>query len=290
MKVNKKTTFLIVVIVTAAAILFSQSSMLIAAADKSKLKDILNLDPNAPQAIAEAQTDFSNSKKIDKKQADQNANVITKAKKLISKAEKEYLAEGWFHMSSSIEVFSTAQQTFPDGSPIPTKWTNESWILLDKDGDAIKAVSIQDTGDPKLLQISVYENGAWTNISLGMTGEPEKYHPTLSGGILDSASTYKDIVKLSSETSVVNGQNMFVFTSEENLNTPVSEGDNKQKDQQIYGNVVKYYFAESSGLPVQIENYNINSTGALEISQRILMNVTEKVTEPPADILAYFIK
>ena len=67
---------------------------------------------------------------------------------------------------------------------------------------------------------------------------------------------------------------------------PASEGNNKQ----IYGNVVKYYFAESSGLLVQIESYNINNTGALEISQRILMNVTEKVTEPPANILDYFTK
>jgi hypothetical protein len=258
--------------------------MLIAGAQKSKLEDILNLNPSAPQASAEAQTDFSNSKKIDKKQADQNVDAIAKVKQLISKAEKEYLTEGWLHMYSSTKAFSTAQQTFPDGSPIPTEWTNESWILLDKHGDAIKAVTVQDTGDPNLMQISVYENGAWTNISLGITSEPEKYHPTLSSGILDTASNYKDIVKFSTETSIVNGQNTFVFTTEENLNMPVSDGNNKQ----IYGNVVKYYFEESSGLLVQIENYDINSTGTLEISQRILTNVTEKITEPPANILAYF--
>ena len=284
MKVNKKVTFLVVVIITAMAILFSQSSMLIAGAQNSKLEDILNLNPNAQQASVEVQTDFSNSKKIDKKQADQNVDAIAKLKQLISKAEKEYLTEGWLHMSSSTKAFSTAQQTFPDGSPIPTEWTNENWILLDKHGDAIKAINIQDTGDPTLMQISVYENGAWTNISLGITSEPEKYHPTFSSGILDTASNYKDIVKFSTETSIVNGQNTFVFTTEENLNMPVSDGNNKQ----IYGNVVKYYFEESSGLLVQIENYDINSTGALEISQRILTNVTEKVTEPPANILAYF--
>ncbi|MBI3340542.1 MAG: hypothetical protein HY022_10480 [Chloroflexi bacterium] len=286
MKVGKKVTFLVVAIVAIAVVLFSQGSMRIAAAQASKLKDILNLDPNAQQAKAEVQTDLSNSKKIEQKQADKNVDAIAKVKQLISKAEKEYLTEGWLHMSSSTKAFSTAQQTFPDGSPIPTEWTTETWILLDKHGDAIKAVTIQDTGDPRLMQISVYENGAWTNTSLGMTNEPEKYHPTLDGGLLDTASTYKDIVKFSTEASVVNGQNTFVFTTEENLNTPVSQGNNKQ----IYGNAVKYYFAESSGLLVQIENYNINSEGALEISQRILMNVTEKVTEPPADILAYFTK
>lgn len=284
MKVNKKVAFLVVVIITAMAILFSQSSMLIAGAQNSKLEDILNLNPNAQQASVEVQTDFSNSKKIDKKQADQNVDAIAKVKQLISKAEKEYLTEGWLHMSTSTKAFSSAQQTFPDGSPIPTEWTNDSWILLDKHGDAIKAVTVQDTGDPNLMQISVYENGAWTNISLGITSEPEKYHPTFSSGILDTASNYKDIVKFSTETSIVNGQNTFVFTTEENLNMPVSDGNNKQ----IYGNVVKYYFEESSGLLVQIENYDINSTGTLEISQRILTNVTEKVTEPPANILAYF--
>ena len=284
MTVNKKVTLLVVAILAAVAILSSQSSMLRAGAQKSKLEDILKLNPNAQQARADVQTDFSNSKKIDEKQADQNIDAVAKVKQLISKAEKQYLSEGWLHMSSSTKAFSTEQQTFPDGSPIPTEWTNESWILLDKHGDAIKAVSVQDTGNPQLLQISVYENGAWTNISLGMTSEPEKYHPTLSGGILDTASNYKDIVKFSTDSSVVNGQNTFVFTTEENLNMPVSDASNKQ----IYGNVVKYYFAESSGLLVQIENYNINSTGTLEISQRILTNVTEKVTEPPANILAYF--
>lgn len=286
MKVNKKVTIFVVAIIAAVAILSNQSSMLIAAAQNTKLEDLLKLNPNSPQATAELQTDFSNSKKIDKKQADQNVDAIDKAKQLISKAEKEYLTEGWLHISSSTKAFSTEQQTFPDGSPIPTEWTNDSWILLDKNGDAIKAVNIQDTGDPKFLQISVYENGAWTNISLGMTSEPEKYHPSFSSGILDTASTYKDIVKFSTEITLVNGQNTFVFTTEENLNIPVSDGNNKQ----IYGNVVKYYFAESSGLLVQIESYNINSTGTLEISQRILMNVTEKVIEPPADILAYFTK
>jgi hypothetical protein len=288
MKVNNKVTVLAVAIVAAAAILFSQSSTLIALAQHSKLGDILNLKPNAQQATAEVQTDFSNSKKIDKKQADQNDDAIAKAKQLIGKAEKEYLTEGWLHLLSSTQAFSTAQATFPDGSPIPTEWTNESWILLDKHGDAIKAVSIQDTGDPQLLQISVYENGAWTNISLGITSEAGKYHPTLSSGILDTAITYKDIVKLSTETGVVNGQNTFVFTTEENLNTPISDGKNQQPDEQMYGNVVKYYFAESSGLLIQVENYKITGTGVLEILQRISMNVTEKVTEPPADILAYF--
>lgn len=286
MKVDKKVVFLVVAIVATVVVLLSQGSMLIAVAQASKLTDILNLDPNASRAKAEVQTDLSNSKEIDKKQADQNVDALAKVKQLISKAEKEYSTEGWLYMSSSTKAFSTAQQTFPDGSPIPTEWKEESWILLDRHGDAIKAVTIQDTGDPRLMQISVYENGAWTNISLGMTNEPEKYHPTFDGGIFDTASSYKDIVKFSTETSVVNGQNTFVFTTEENLNKPVSKENNKQ----IYGVVAKYYFSEFSGLLIQIENYNINSAGALEISQRISMNVTEKVTEPPTYILDYFTK
>lgn len=290
MKVNKKVVILVVAIIAAVAILFSQSAVLSATAQKSKLKDILNIDPNAPQETAEPYSDLSNSKIIDKKQANQNVDVVIKAKQLIGKAEKEYLTEGWLHMSSSTKAFSTAQKTFPDGSPIPTEWTNESWMLLDKHGDAIKAVSIQDTGDPKLLQISVYENGAWTNISLGMTTEPEKVHATFSNGILDTANNYKDTIKLASETSIVNGQNTIVFITEENLKTPVSNEKDKQNDQQMYGYVVKYYFAEASGLPVQIEDYKINSTGTLEILKRILTNLVEKVSTPPDNILAYFTK
>ena len=106
----------------------------------------------------------------------------------------------------------------------------------------IKAVTIQDTGDPKLMQIGVYENGIWTNISLGITTPEEKYHPNFSNGLLMAETEYKSIEKLTTETSVVNGQNTVVFTTEENLKAPIITGKESKNDQQMYGSAIKYYF------------------------------------------------
>lgn len=290
MKINKKIVLLAIAVLAAAAFLFSQSSVFSVIAQGSTLKDLLKLNTSATQTTGKALQDFGNSQAIDQTQAGKNAAVVAQAKQLIGKAEKEYLTAGWLHLYSTTETLSTEQKTFPDGSPIPTKWTNDLWVLLDKNGDAIKAVTIQDTGDPKLLQISVYENQIWTNITLGTTTTPEAYHPTLDAGLLDTAGNYSTTVKFSSGASALDGQNTIVFTTREDLKTPVNTGKDQAQDAQMYGSLTKYYFANESGLPVQTENYKIDSAGSPEILQRIIMKVIEKVSMPPANILAYFTK
>lgn len=289
METNKSILVVTVAILATAAILLGQSTLSVMA-ENTKQQEAVQIGPNEVQTTAETETDLSNSRKIEQAQAETNEDVITKAREIIGKAEKAYLTPGWLHITSSTQAFVTAQQTLPDGTPIPTQWTDETWILLDEQGDAIQAVTIQDTGNPKLLQISVYENGSWTNLSMGIGDEPEKYHPTLDGGILQSANNYKDTLKFSMEEIALNGQQALVFAVEENLKSPISEGNNTVEGQQINGMVNKYYFAASSGLPIQTEDYKINSTSQLEIIKRIVIHRIEKTSTPPASILAYFTK
>lgn len=288
MKINRKISLLAVAIIVIGAVLFSQTSLLSAIAQENSLKDILGFDTTVPQTEGEVAKEDGNSLSNNNNQRLANDEVVEKAKKLLKKAEKDFLTEGWLHISSTTKAFSVSQNTFPDGSPIPAKWTDDLWVLLDTKGNAIKAVSIQDTGDPTTSQISVFENGLWTNITLGaVSSEPEAYRPTLDSGFLTSAIQYKDTLKLSADVTDINDQKVVVFTTEEKFKAPMKiMKDGKEKD--IYGSVYKFYFAENTGLPVLTEDYTVNLDGSLEISQQIFINIMEKVAAPSEVVLSYF--
>lgn len=128
MKINRKISLLAVAIIVIGVVLFSQTSLLSAIAQENSLKDILGFDTTVPQTEGEVVKENGNSLSNNNNQKLANGEVVEKAKKLLKKAEKDFLTEGWLHISSTTKTFSVSQNTFPDGSPIPTKWTDDLWV------------------------------------------------------------------------------------------------------------------------------------------------------------------
>jgi|SRR5215216_903942 len=259
-------------------------------ANKITLKDILKFDSSVPITSGEVTQDYSNSITVDGKEKTKSDDVFDNAEKLIRKTESVYLTEGWLHISSATEVFMPDAATMPDGSPVPTRWTDNVWVLLDGKGDAVKAVSIQDTGNQITSQVSVFEDGIWTNITLGFSSsEPETYRPTLDGGFY-SVVPYKNSIMLDQYNEVVGGQDVVVFVSTEKYKDPIKilKDTKDKKAKEINGVVYKYYFSIDTGLPVQVEDYFVNRDEVMEISQRISNILVEKTTNPPDSILSYF--
>ena len=155
-----------------------------------------------------------------------------------------YLTQGWLHISSTTESFAPTSSTFPDGSPIPTKWTDELWILLDNKGNAIKAITLQDTGDPTTSQVSVFEKGVWTNVTLGFSMPPEEYKPRLDNGFFSSTVPYKSSILLDRYNDIVDSRDVVVFVVTEKLKNPVKllKDTKDKKSKEINGSVYKYYF------------------------------------------------
>lgn len=256
-------------------------------AQETTLKDVLKFDSSVPITSGEVKEDYSNSIPVAANDKTKNNDVLTQAKKIIRKSESVYLTAGWLHISSMTESFMPASTTLPDGSPTPTKWTNESWILLDNNGNAIKAVSTQDTGNPTMYQISVFEDSIWTNKTLGSSSaEPEIYKPTLDSGFLSSVATYKDSLVLDQLNEILNGKDAVVFVSTEKYQNPIKT----QADKEFTSMVSKYYFSFDTGLPLQMENYFASPDGTTKLSQRISEIVVEKIDNPPDLILSYFSK
>lgn len=263
-----------------------------AGAQNTSLKDMLKFDSSAPITSGEVKEDYSNSISAGAKDKTKNDEVFKEAEKIIQKSESLYLTEGWLHISSTTEVFAPDATTLPDGSPAPTKWTNELWVLLDDKGNAIKAVSTQDTGDPTMFQVSVFEESIWTNITLGFSSDPETYKPTLDSGFSGSIASYKNSLILDQYNEILNGQDVIVFVSTEKYKEPVKtlKDTEGKKAKEITAVVYKYYFSFDTGLPVQVEDYFANIDGNLELSQRISDILVEKIDNPPDLILSYFSK
>lgn len=256
-------------------------------AQGTTLKDVLKFDSSVPITSGEVEEDYSNSIPVAANDETKNDDVLKQAEKIIRKSETLYLTAGWLHISSVTESFMPASATLPDGSPTPTKWKTESWIWLDNDGNAIKAVSTQDTGSPTMYQVSVFEDSIWTNKTLGSSSaEPETYRPTLDSGFLSSVATYKDSLVLDQLSEILNGKNAVVFVSTEKYQPPIKT----QSDKEFTSMISKYYFSFDTGLPLQMENYFASPDGDMELSQRISEIVVEKVENPPDLILSYLSK
>ena len=262
-------------------------------AQETTLKDILKFDSSVPMTSGEVREDYSNSIPVEAKDKTQNDAVLNEAQKIIRKAESVYLTAGWLHSSSVTEFFAPASPTLPDGSPTPTKWMNELWVLLEDNGNAIKAVTIQDTGDPTMYQVSVFEESKWTNITLGFSSsEPETYRPNLDSGFLTFVASYKDLIILDQYSEILNGKDVVVFVSTQKYKNPIRvlKDTEDKKATELTSVVNKYYFSFDTGLPLQVEDYFASLDGDLKLSERISEIFIEKIDNPPDFILGYFSK
>jgi hypothetical protein len=223
---------------------------------------------------------------ISSEQKEKNEAVLAIARPLLDQANKAYLTPGWVHIQSQTENFYSLSSTMPDGSPMPTKWEDETWTLVNEHGRAVQSVSIQDTGDEKTSQIGTFQNGIWRNLTLDTTDESaEKTYPiSLDSGFLEYIERNKNIVELEYATDSIGTESFAVFTVTSRNNTPVEIG---KSGHLVAGSVKKYYFLVSTGLLMKIENYDISPDGRYELTNRITVNVIEKIDSIPSDISKY---
>lgn len=217
---------------------------------------------------------------VSSEQVTKNEEVLALARPLLEKARKAYIAPGWLYVRSRTESFRSEMTTLPDGTPIPTKWQDESWTLINEDGLAIQSVSRQDTGDERTSQISTFQDGVWKNLTYRTIHYEEKtYSIPLDSSFIKNAEESKNFITLEyDDTETMGVEKVVLFT----LSGP------KFASQLSISHIQKYYFSIETGLLLRIEEYRPSPEGELELSSRIDTEVIEKVEQPPDDIMKYF--
>jgi len=264
-------------------------------AQRISIREILKFEPadKVQQETIDVsiEPDFPNSVYVSSEQKAKNDEIIAAAKEFLAKSSKTYqtwLSPGWLHIKSQIESPFPMSTTLPDGSPVPTKSINDNWVLLGDMGYAIKAVTIDDTGDPRTTQTTVFQDGIWTHLSLGvMSQEKETYQISFDDEFVSFAEAYKDTLILDKAEEVVNGEAAIVFSATEVFKEPIAYGKSSVT---FAGTGARYYFSADTGMLRLVEEFHIYPDGTIQIFRRVTTLAIEKVDTPPDEILAYFDK
>ncbi len=291
---KNKRTYLIVffglLVVFFGGLIYQQVS-----AQRSSLKEILKIRPddNVQQETLDVivESDFSNSVYVSSEQKKKNDEVITLAKEFLAKSSKTYqdlVSPGWLHIQSKIETPFPMSTTLPDGSPIPTESINDQWALLGDAGYVIKSVTIDDTGDPRTTQITVFQDGIWTHLSLGVISQDKETHRiSFENEFISFAEAYKDILVLDKTDKVLNGEDVIVFSATQMFEEPIAY---RKSSTAFAGTGARYYFSSATGMLRLVEEFNVYPDGKIEIFRRVTTLLIERVETPPDKILAYLNK
>ncbi|MBI5297825.1 MAG: hypothetical protein HY869_20290 [Chloroflexi bacterium] len=217
-------------------------------------------------------------------QMKKNEIIVEDIKKLTQQAENIYLYAGWIHSTTKTEGFPSTASTLPDGSPVPTAWTTDIWLLLDKDGCVVQGINIQDTGSPITSEVSKYENGVWTNLTLEISFDTKNKSYCPIDGVLEKAINDKDIVELTLDDGIFREENVKIFTVIERTNKPLEIA---KTGNFVNGSVLKYYISINTGLVIGMEQYDISPDEKYILVQRSITILDEKIEQPPTEVLDY---
>jgi hypothetical protein len=274
----------VILLVAAGILLYQQTS-----AQDTSLREILGLDENQNSKVTltisyiddDPQGKNPDAVLANESQQARNREIINHAAELIAKADG-YLKPGWLHTQYVRESFNSEGRTFLDGSLIPTKEIDDEWVLIGEDGLAIKAVRIDDTGDPHTTQILVFKEGLWKNLtSGGVSPSKGTYQPGFDPGIVDVSI---DRWVLEEAITIFDGEDVVVFTK--TLMDKVPHEDEITKAT-LLGTMLKFYVSIKMGLTIRSEYYAIALDGTTILTNSRVITLVENVDTPPNTILEY---
>ena len=252
-----------------------------------------SIEPTAtvfPEGMPNPSTQESMWVTISPEQMEKNKKVVAIARELLGNAEKTYLISGWLHIVQRTETFFSLSTTMPDGSPVPTQWEDNLWYLQDKNGYVVQAVSIQNTGTEAISQTSTFKDGVWNNLALKVrpNSNAVPFRVPIDGGFLQNAE--RGIAEnftgaaLEYTEDTVGDQPAITFTVTQKMTKPVQVADTGHWK---IGVARKYSFSPTSGMLLQVEQYDILPDGTYQLLRRISVTLVETVDTPPAEVLGH---
>lgn len=238
-----------------------------------------------PEGMENPPTLVSNISMPGSEQLKKNGEILAKARELIQKANETYLTSGWMHVVAYSEFFISEMETFPDGTPIPMKWRDDIWSLLDENGRITQSVRIQDTGDERTSQTSIFKDGVSKNLTLEteFATESNTLPTSLDSQFLENAILDIEFIELEYVEGEFNSEKVAVFTQKALMTDPIQTGTGKM-ERLVQGYITVFYFSLETGLLVHTESYEIRPNGE-KVLVSTMTSTIEKNSEPPAEIL-----
>ena len=200
----------------------------------------------------------------------------------------QFLRSGWLHTIRHTEHpdKESPMATLSNGVQVPTAYIQEDWILTEGDGKAIEGVFLMRDLTGKIIQVSVYRDLTWHNLTVGDEISVKKapdFKPDF--GFLSNMTTVYELGGriIQSEASL-DGQMVLVFTYEETHDPPLLLNDFSQAVKQFRG---RAYVDPESGAFLSLERIFVPASGKEYIVTRTKRLTVEFAESPPEEILAY---
>jgi hypothetical protein len=195
--------------------------------------------------------------------ADQIPTTLAELKARLEAWRDSLLDEpGWIHQQQRILL---GGGTLPNGRSIPDPYVMDEWYLVEADGRVRAAVNRMLDEAGEVYQVTVYRDGAWSNLTFGGEVVPDElsYDPTL--GVLPQAAGADRLEsgEMYFEGALVGDQ--YIITN----------GDTR----------LEVLLEPGSGKVLSLMTYLIQP-GALQFRSSDLIQVQERVEQPPEEILA----
>lgn len=211
--------------------------------------------------------------------------IIREVQALVARWEEAALQSlGWFHVVTQYDREKDTVDTLPNGQPIPLDYVMESWYLLDEQGQATTAVSIMKDMNGREVQVSIFCESMWQNLTLDLqyTGEP--FTPRLDfgfGQIVAQAPSWGST--LSRSEGILDDEQVLTFAIHDEFDNPVQIAGFEKP---VAGGGRRAYFDPESGETIYVERVLLMADGEERVVGRSEILTWEKVTAPPANVLA----
>ncbi|OJX48195.1 MAG: hypothetical protein BGO78_13055 [Chloroflexi bacterium 44-23] len=212
---------------------------------------------------------------------DQYPKIAAVREKLVAWQNSLIGQPGWVYVKTGVQSPHQGNTLYGGADA----YTDESWYLLDEQSRAVASINQTTALDGSVLSQNVYQNGVGRDLTIGNTYENEPFALDFIGSLLiwltSRARTGADFQL---EEITWQGQNAWVFTNKDTFASPAKLDD----QQEVIAVEGRDYVDPLTGAYLGHETYIFTAGGQEILSRRNINQVTERIEEPPAAIMALF--
>jgi hypothetical protein len=225
--------------------------------------------PDQPEAVFVSVTSDIASASIFTQSEGTTSKLLQEIQELAWERRDDLVAQpGWLYRRTRNE--NLAQDGPLNWQTVPNQYEQEEWLLLDGEGKIVSAISRILDDDQEPVQILLLKDGIWIDLTIGAISSAENdtlFDPNF--GVSDLA------VRLVEQGRQIHRNTIYHGCWYQGERYTISDGEN-------YYEIV--FNPHRSSLR-WIKIYNIVE-GSIILIDSLEMMIEEKITEPPADILA----
>jgi len=194
---------------------------------------------------------------------------------------------GWLHVKERVDQDDLELGSLPNGELIPQDYFSESWYLLDSSGVVVAGFSVISDLEGREVQKSLFEEGAWRNLTFDFKSPEESFTPSLDHGVSrDIASTGSfGITSFDSREATASGRTVLeVTTLEEFQPSTRFEGFPSE----VSAVLKRAIFDRETGALLTYETVLRTVDGQDKVVSRTAVLVVERVDAPPDQLISLF--